>query len=243
MLAKILRAGLVPVLLGWMVAASAESVDGPSMEGSSIEVVQPTVQPVTTAAPGFAPPPLQDYVIGPHDLLEISVFRVDELSRTVRVNSRGLISLPMIGAVQAAGATAAAVEGEIAARLLECCLQDPQVSIFIKEFVSQRVTVEGEVEKPGVYALTGRTTLLQTIAMAAGVGELADLGDVRVFRGQQDGSTEQLLYDVRAIREGTQPDPLIQGNDIVVVSRSGGLSVVKSVTDTLRGFIGFGTVR
>jgi polysaccharide export outer membrane protein len=64
-----------------------------------------------------------------------------------------------------------------------------------------------------------------------------------VFRGQQDGSTEQLLYDVRAIREGTQPDPLIQGNDIVVVSRSGGLSVVKSVTDTLRGFIGFGTVR
>jgi polysaccharide export outer membrane protein len=48
---------------------------------------------------------------------------------------------------------------------------------------------------------------------------------------------------VRAIREGTQPDPLIQGNDIVVVSRSGGLSVVKSVTDTLRGFIGFGTVR
>jgi polysaccharide biosynthesis/export protein len=186
---------------------------------------------------------VDEYVIGPHDLLEISVFQVEELSRDVRVNSRGNFSLPLIGVVQASGLTSAEIEADIAAKLGECCLQNPQVSIFIKEFVSQRVTVEGDVQKPGVYPLTGRTTLLQAIAMASGSAELADLSDVRVFRQLKDGTVEQLQYNVNQIRAGKTPDPQIQGNDVVVIGRSGSLSLIKGVTDTLRGFIGFGTMR
>jgi polysaccharide export outer membrane protein len=186
---------------------------------------------------------LQDYLIGPHDLLEVTVFQVEDLSRTVRVNARGSFSLPMIGQVVAAGLTAGAVETIISDKLRECCLQDPQVTIFIKEFVSQRVTVEGEVAKPGVYAISGRTTLLQAIAMAAGAGQLAELNEVRIFRSQADGMKETLSFNLEAIRSGTQADPVIQGNDVVVVGKSGSLAVIKGITDTLRGFIGFGTVR
>lgn len=267
MFPTVFRAGVHVLLIGWLSGAAAgDLIDWQAQEASSSARVQQeaprTEAPVgadpaqkagdaaKATSPGEGPgvrqivlPSSQDYVIGPHDLLEISVFRVDELSRTVRVNSRGTISMPMIGMIQAAGSTAAEVEDQIAARLLECCLQDPQVSIFIKEFVSQRVTVEGEVEKPGVYALTGRTTLLQALAMASGVGELAELEDVRVFRDQQDGTKEQLLFDIKAIREGAQQDPVIQGNDIVVVNRSGSKGLIRDVTNTLRGFIGFGTVR
>lgn len=214
-------------------------------DGELTSTTAPDVGPVSSAPEVDAMPSsnIDEYVIGPHDLLEISVFQVEELSRTVRINSRGMFSLPLIGVIQAAGLTAADVEADIAGKLYECCLQDPQVSIFIKEFVSQRVTVEGEVQKPGVYPLTGRTTLLQAIAMASGSSELADLGEVRVFRDLKDGMKEQFVFDIRQIREGKVADPLIQGNDIVVVGKSGSLSVIKGVTDTLRGFIGFGTVR
>lgn len=185
----------------------------------------------------------REYLMGPHDLLEITVFQVEDLSRTVRVNARGTFSLPMVGQIDAAGRTASEVEAMISDKLRECCLQEPQVTIFIKEFVSQRVTVEGEVAKPGVYALTGRTTLLQALAMASGAGQLAELNEVRIFRTQPDGMKETLVFDIEAIRGGTQADPTIQGNDVVVVAKSGSLSAIKSVTDTLRGFIGFGTVR
>jgi len=212
---------------------SAPAVSSPSARAVPTPVIPP-VEPASNS---------DDYIIGPHDLLEISVFQVEELSRKVRVNSRGMLTLPLIGVVHAAGRTAADVETDIAEKLLECCLQDPQVSIFIQEFVSQRVTVEGEVDKPGVYPLTGRTTLLQAIAMASGAAQLADLADVRVFRDQNDGTKAQLTFDLRDIREGKIADPLIRGNDIVVVGRSGSLSLIKGVTDTLRGFIGFGTVR
>lgn len=180
---------------------------------------------------------IDDYLIGPHDLLEISVFQVEELSRKVRVNSRGTFSLPLIGMIEAAGRSAADVEADIAAKLLDCCLQDPQVSIFIEEFVSQRVTVEGEVQNPGVYPISGKTSLLQALAMAAGSGQLADHSDVRVFRDKDDGTKELLVYDLNDIREGTIPDPQIRGNDIVVVGRSGSRSFIKGITDTLRGFV------
>ena len=128
---------------------------------------------------------IDDYQIGAHDLLDISVFQVPDLSRTVRVNSRGLISLPLIGSVQAGGLTSDQLETTIARKLSENYLQDPQVSVFIKEYISQRVTIEGSVQKAGVYQLTGPTTLLQAIAMASGVDQLADENAVTVFRDER----------------------------------------------------------
>jgi polysaccharide export outer membrane protein len=216
--------------------------------------LSPAQAEVSTPAAGSPPVPaagpaadqaeaVDDYYIGPYDLLEITVFQVADLSRTVRVNARGLIGLPLIGQVQAAGLSARVVEEEIARRLSECCLQDPQVTIFIKEFVSQRVTVEGEVMKPGIFALSGRTSLLQAIALASGASQIADINEVSIFRTLPGGNKEQLMFDLEAIRSGKVDDPQIQGNDVVVIGSSTGRSMVKGVTETLRGFIGFGTIR
>ncbi|MDH5545923.1 MAG: polysaccharide export protein [Gammaproteobacteria bacterium] len=181
-----------------------------------------------------------EYRIGPHDLLEVDVFRVEEFTRVVRVNSRGSISLPLIGSVVAHGKTSEELEQIIAKSLQLSFLQEPHVSVFVKEYASQKVTLEGEVKKPGLYALTGRTTVLQAIAMAEGLTDLADIGGVQLFRPNRDGRMLSYVLDVKAIRNGETRDPLVFGNDILVVHRATFRSFTKALTDTLRGFVTFG---
>ena len=235
-------------LLGGPALAAKDGLYAAPLDSAATSATTSTTAPSVSAASPADPAadPTQritDYQIGASDLLEISVFQVPDMSRTVRVNSHGLISLPLIGAVKAGGLTAQELEAAIAQKLAESLLQDPQVSVFIKEFVSQRVTVEGSVEKPGVYPLTGRTTLLQVIALASGVDLVAEENAVKVFRQNGDDANvgrTVLIYDLEAIRAGRVEDPLIQGNDLVVVEKSGARSMVKGVTDTLRGFFNFG---
>ena len=107
-----------------------------------------------------------EYRIGSHDVLEIEVFQVEELSKATRVNSSGYISVPLIGKVMVGGLTVGEAEQRIAEALAKDYLQDPQVSIFVKEYESQKFTVEGEVKEPGVFPIKGPTSLLQAIAMA-----------------------------------------------------------------------------
>jgi polysaccharide export outer membrane protein len=182
---------------------------------------------------------VDEYRIGPGDLIEFSVFQVPELSRTVRVSSRGFVSLPLIGAVPASGRTPEQLETLVAKKLSENYLQDPQVSVFIKEYVSQRVTVEGSVQRAGIFPLTGRTTLLQAIAMASGVDPLANQNEVKIFR-EKNGTRQTLVYNLEEIRAGKADDPEIEGNDVVVVDKSGTRSAIKTVTDTIRGILSFG---
>ena len=174
-----------------------------------------------------------DYRIGAQDLLEISVFGIDDLSRTVRVNSNGQISLPLIGGVMAGGKTIPELEKSIGAELEKGYLQNPQVTVFIKEFTSQRVTLEGALNKPGIYPLTGKTTLLQAIAMAQGVDDkVADLGGVVVFR-QVDGKRMGAVFDLAQVRAGTMPDPQIYGDDIIVVEQSGSKTAFRRFIETV----------
>src|SRR5687768_5247424 len=135
-----------------------------------------------------------EYRLGPQDLLEINVFQVQELNRTVRVNSSGDISLPLDGVLRAGGLTVRELEESIGAALSKDYLQDPQVSVFVKEYTSQRVTLEGAVKKPGIYPLSGRTTLLQAIATGGGLDPLANLQGVVVFR-TVDGKKMAAVFD------------------------------------------------
>ncbi len=113
--------------------------------------------------------PYHDYKIGPEDLLEISVFEVEKLNKTVRVSSQGNISLPLLGVLRVKGLTANQLEKELRELLAEKYLQDPNVSVFIKEYRSQRISVMGAVEKPKVFEVTGQKTILDMLAMAGGV--------------------------------------------------------------------------
>ncbi|HVM99014.1 MAG TPA: polysaccharide biosynthesis/export family protein [Caulobacteraceae bacterium] len=162
-----------------------------------------------------------EYVIGPEDKLRIRVFQVKDLSfDEEEVDANGQIELPLIGKVQAGGKTTAQLRDEIAQRLGEKYLQSPQVSVSVAESASLKVTVEGEVKTPGVYQIKGRTTLMQAIAMAGGPNDQADLHRVAVIREAADGMRKAAICDYQAVRDGRAGDPIIEGNDVVVVDGS-----------------------
>jgi polysaccharide export outer membrane protein len=161
----------------------------------------------------------EDYRIGTQDLLEIQVLGVQDLRRDARVNAKGLIGLPLIGSVRVAGLTTAEAETLIAGLYRKDHLQNPEVSVFVKEYTRQNITLEGAVGKPGIYPLKGPTTLLQAIANAGGQGALSDLSDVTLFR-MEDNERRAIKFDVTKIRSAEAPDPMLQPGDLIVVNRS-----------------------
>ena len=158
------------------------------------------------------------YKIGPLDVLEVSVFKVPDLSRTIQVADSGTINLPLVGEVPAAGRTAQDVERDLTKRLGAKYLQSPQVNVYVKEYNSQRVTIEGSVKKPGVYPIRGDASLLQIIATAEGLTDTAQ-SEVAVFRNV-DGKRTAAKFDVGEIRSGTLQDPKLVQGDVVIVSDS-----------------------
>jgi len=115
----------------------------------------------------------EDYKIGPEDLIEITVFEVDKLNKTVRVSAKGDISLPLLGVLKVKGLTATELEKKVTDLLAEKYLKDPYVTVFIKEYRNQRISVIGMVEKPGVFEVSGQKTVLGMLAMAGGLKEEA----------------------------------------------------------------------
>ena len=222
------------LLLALALLAGCATSTSESVRSGTAKAVTATSElgvPDSTSASG-AYTGASEYRVGAQDLLEISVFQVNELNRTVRVNSNGQISLPLVGMVVAGGKTVQELEQEIAGRLNETYLQDPQVSVFVKEFTSQRVTLEGAVRKPGIYPVTGRTSLLQAIAQAEGVTELANLDGVVVFR-VVDGQKMAAVFSLNQIRAGDAVDPQIYGDDIIVVDQSGGKTGLRNILQTI----------
>lgn len=161
-----------------------------------------------------------EYRIGQQDLLAVNVFQVPELSSDqIRVDTSGDISLPLVGALRAEGKTAPELSEEIRGRLAQRYLRDPQVAVSVRESASQKITIDGAVTEPGVYEMKGQTTLMQAIAMAKGPTRLSNLRSVVVFR-VTDGQRTVAQFDLAAIRGGQQGDPVLLGNDIVVVDSS-----------------------
>jgi polysaccharide export outer membrane protein len=167
------------------------------------------------------------YRIGPQDVIEVSVFMVPELSRTVQISDAGAANLPLIGEVPVAGKTGREVEQDITRLLKAKYLQKPQVSVFVKEYNSQRITVEGAVRRPGVFPIQGGMSLLQAVATAQGMEEISD-NTVLVFRNS-DGQRKAARFDISEIRSGEAPDPELVAGDVVVA----GTSTIK------KGFNGF----
>jgi len=190
----------------------------PSVESSASS--QPTsasgaMRPIQVAEKTLPP---GAYKIGPLDVLDISVFQVPELTKSVQVSDTGAINLPLVGEVSVAGKTPQQVERDLTARLGAKYLQNPQVTVYVKEYNSQQVTVEGSVQKPGVFPLKGRTSLLQLIAMANGFDPNSDW-TVLVLR-QNNGKRQAARFDVDEIQKGRAEDPLLQSGDIVVAGSS-----------------------
>jgi len=191
------------------VGVAPKQENGPKNDPRVVQVVD---RPSSPATPGA-------YRIGPMDVLDISVFNVPDLSKTVQVAETGTINFPLVGEVPAAGKTAQQLERELAAKLGAKYLQNPQVTVLVKENNSQQVTIDGAVKKPGVYPIKGELTLLQSMAMAGGIDTATSDSTVLVLR-TSGGKRSAAKFNVAAIQKGTAEDPPLQPGDVLVVGTS-----------------------
>ena len=160
----------------------------------------------------------EDYRLGPEDLLKISVFDHPELSVDVRVSKSGNITFPLLGELQVAGASSREVEQNLS-KALEAgsFVHLPQVSVLIAEYLSHKVAVMGQVVKPGQYALTTASRVLDVLAMAGGPVSAAASDDATLIR--QDGSKQPI--DLHALFEGdAAQNPLVATGDTLYVPRA-----------------------
>lgn len=179
----------------------------------------PAAYAVVPASQSTAPA-TANYRIGSLDALDVTVFQEPELSaKAIQVDASGRIALPLVGSIDAKGKTASELARELEQLFGAKYLKEPQVTVTVASSVSQKVSVQGEVTEPGVYQLTGPTTLLEVMSMAKGETELATLDQVVVFRNVE-GQRMGAVFDVASIRRGEAADPVIQGNDLVVVGYS-----------------------
>ena len=169
------------------------------------------------------------YYVGPFDKLTIDVFGIPELSqRDVQVDAAGRISFPLAGVVEVSGKTPGEIEEQLARRMRANFVRDPQVTVNLKETISQSLTVEGQVTKPGVYPVLGRMSLLRAMAVAGGTTEFSKLNDVVIFR-TVGGERLAALYDLDAIRHGAYADPEVFANDVVMVGDSASRRLFKDI--------------
>ncbi len=215
---------LFALLLIGLAGCSTSGSGSPAAD--TLSVSDPTLALAGGGAPGSLkvvtdlPPPSgtsngAEALLSAGDTLTVEVFRVPDLTRTVQIDASGTIGLPLIGNVQAANKTVRQLTSEIERLYGASYLQSPQVTVLVKDSIGQRVTIDGEVSKPGIYPVAAGSTLLQALAQAGGFKPNADPKKIYVFR---DIGGRKLVanYDVGEIRSGKKRDPRIYGGDTVI---------------------------
>lgn len=160
------------------------------------------------------------YRITPMDTLGVRVFGMDDITGDYQVDLRGNISLPLIGDVMAMNMTPAELDDLLTRKYGEKYLENPDISVGIKASAGRNVTVDGAVNRGGMFPVAGNMTLLQAIALAGGVNEeTANPRRVAVFR-TIGGVRQGAAFDLVSIRRGEMPDPAVYSGDIVIVDGS-----------------------
>lgn len=160
-----------------------------------------------------------DYIIGPEDILEITVWKNADLSKQVQVRPDGRISLPLLGDISAVAKTPTQLVEEISSGL-KAYMENPTISIIVKEVNSYQIYVLGEVNHPGKFPLKSKTTLLQGITVAGGFTAMAARNKIVVFRFAKDGEGLTKLkasYDDIVVRDGSNQNIELKPGDQIVV--------------------------
>lgn len=161
----------------------------------------------------------RDLRLGPSDLVTVAVYRAPEFSGDYRIDAAGKIMMPLLGLIDVQGMTTTELAGDLRQRLSGSYYVSPDVSVVLKESNSQRIIVDGAVGNPGQYPIIMRTTLMEAVARAGGVGPNSNLRRVVVFR-TIDGQRMVAAFDLAAIREAQAEDPEIFAQDIIIVDGS-----------------------
>jgi polysaccharide export outer membrane protein len=190
----------------------------------------PAVEPVLSSSAA------EDYTAGPQDVLDVTVFGESDVSGKFLVEADGTFNFPLIGRVKAGGRTLRAIERELHSRLADGYLQNPQVSVAVGQFRSQRVFIVGEVGRPGTYPLSAQMTLIEALATAGSPGTAA-AGHVVIIRasrsadgGRAGNPAEVLQVDLGKFQAGSLTDNVVlRDGDVVVVPRAESIYVLGQV--------------
>jgi polysaccharide export outer membrane protein len=160
----------------------------------------------------------QDYIIGPDDVLKISVYREEDMNREVRISSDGYISFPLLGKVKVVGMTVPELENNLTEGLKKY-LKNPQVTAFIQEYST--ITVSGQIKNPGSFPLRGEMSVLEAISIAGGFTKIAAQNAVKVMR-LEEGEKKTIMVRVADISKtgDKSKDVFLKRGDIVFVPES-----------------------
>lgn len=157
-----------------------------------------------------------DYIIGPDDVLSVNVWKEPDLSRSVPVRPDGKITLPLVGDIQANGATPIKLQAAIEKSLSEY-ISKPVVTVIVQEARSHKFNIIGEVHKPGTYVLSAPMTVLDAIALAGGFREWAKVKSIYVLREGLPGGPQRIPFNYKAVVKGASTDVQLKVKDTIVV--------------------------
>lgn len=188
---------------------------------------------VAAAAPVQRSIDLEEYRIGPRDILMVSVFNEPNLSfEQLPVSGGGTIAMPLIGTLPASGKTAAELASDIDARLDARYLRNARTAVSVVTATNYTVTVDGAVNKPGIYDIPGQLMLSQALAIAGGGTQFAKMKEIVVFRDIK-GQRYAARFDMREIRAGSAPDFQLKQRDTVVVGYNYAAALFRDIVTTL----------
>jgi polysaccharide export outer membrane protein len=188
----------------------------PSPAQPAPQVDQATQADAASASSGKAHD--NSFVIGNDDHLAINVWKEPDLSRSIPVRSDGMISLPLVGELQATGRTPLQLEGEISSRL-KSYITDPEVTVIVEQINSQKFNILGQITKPGSYPLAAATTVLDAIAAAGGFRDFAKQKNIYILRQTAGGHETRIAFNYKDVIKGKNPAQNIklEPHDTVVV--------------------------
>ncbi len=173
-----------------------------------------------TVAPEFAPSKAdaETYIIGPEDVLAISVWKEPELTRAVPVRPDGKITLPLVGDIVASGHTPKELQESIT-KALAAYVSAPAVTVTVQEIKSQKFNIVGEVARPGTYDLTRPMKVLDALALAGGLKDFANGKKIYVLRTNADGSQVRLPFNYKQVIKGENlsQNVTLQPRDTIVI--------------------------
>jgi polysaccharide export outer membrane protein len=155
------------------------------------------------------------YVIGPEDVLDIFVWKEESLTKTVPVRIDGKISIPLLDDVQAAGLTPLQLKEEITKRL-SGFVDNPTVTVTVREANSYRVFISGEVKQPGIVRIRSEITLVKLIIMAGGFTEWANKRKISIITNE-NGKEKRITANYNKIIDGDKPDIVIKPGDTIII--------------------------
>jgi polysaccharide biosynthesis/export protein len=210
------RTALFPLMIAFTCWLPAQS--NTPKQNSAGSAPETTAAAAQNSNPAATKPHDDTFIIGVDDILAVNVWKENDISRSVPVRSDGMISLPLVGELQASGQTPHQLEIAITEKLKNY-ISEPEVTVMVQEIRSQKFNILGQVARPGSYPLTNATTVLDAIAIAGGFRDFAKQKNIYVLRQNPNGGESKLPFNYKDVIKGKDPaqNIKVEPRDTIVI--------------------------